>query len=214
MSIDRLILVGAGGHARVVFDAARAARPTTAIEVRDDFPRSPEPALGGLPILTPAWPADGARGQRVHVAIGDGEARQRLAERFISGGASLVEIRHPRAVVADTARVESGTFVAANAIIGPAATVGRGAIVNHSAIVDHDCRVGEWCHVAPGAILGGGVVLGAGVMVGAGAVVLPGVQIGAGATIGAGAVVTRPVKAGSVMVGVPARGINPGGISQ
>lgn len=214
MSTDRLILVGAGGHARVVFDAARAAQPKAEIEVRDDRPRPTESVFGDCPILTPSWPGEGVNGKRVHVAIGDREARQRLAELWVAGGATLVEICHPRAIVSGTARLEAGAFVAANAVVGPAATVGRGAIVNHAAVVDHDCRIGDWCHVAPGAILGGEVVVGAGALVGAGAVVLPGVQIGAGAKIGAGAVVTRTVAAGAVVVGVPARGVSSRGIDR
>jgi sugar O-acyltransferase (sialic acid O-acetyltransferase NeuD family) len=204
MPIEQLVILGAGGHAKVVLDAVRLVWPDACIEVRDDDPNKRGCQLLGFTVIVPigelvTLPADN------HVAIGDNEVRKRVAQGLLACGKRLRTVTHPRATVSSAASVGDGVFLAAAAIVAPDAEIGAGVIVNHGAVVDHDCRVGAWTHVAPRAVLGGGVTVGEGCLIGGGAVVLPGVRIGNEATIGAGAVVARNVPPGTIVVGVPAR---------
>ena len=204
MPTERLVLIGGGGHGKVVLDAYRLVYPGAFIEVRDDDLTKQGASFLGLSIETPVGVLESLR-CACHVAIGDNATRRRFGEDLESSGSHLVTVVHPRAVVAAESRLDRGAFVAANAIVAPDARVGAGSIVNHAATVDHDCVVGEWCHVAPGVVLSGGVTIGDECLIGSGAVVLLGVRVGAGAVIGAGAVVTRDVPAGARMIGVPAK---------
>ena len=120
-------------------------------------------------------------------------------------GLGFAAVIHPAAVIADTAEIEPGAFLAAGAVVNPDARIGAHAIVNTGATVDHDTQVGEFAFVGPNAALAGGVVVGHGAMVGIGACVVPGVAIGAHATVGAGAVVIDDVGAGEHVAGNPAR---------
>lgn len=207
MRTDQIFLIGAGGQGKVVLDALLAGGVTLKnVRVRDgaenlrgtDF-------LGGV-IETPAV-VEEMVGQFFHLAIGNGQTRQRLWAELIGLGVRPFTVIHPDASVSRFATLNEGSFVAARAIVAPSASVGVSVILNHGAVLDHDCVVGDFSHVAPNATLGGSVRVGAGVLVGAGANVLPYVTIGDCAVIGAGAVVTKDVANFETVMGVPARKI-------
>lgn len=195
-----LVLIGGGGHALVVADAAVLAgmRCTGFFDDNMEAAASTRLRLPRAGDLLDHVPAS----LRWIVAVGDVKLRRRILDRLSIGATTVI---HPRAVVARSARVGAGVLVAAGAVINPAAHVGVHAIINTAAVVEHGVVVGANSHIAPGVVLGGGVEVGTDCLIGLGARVLPGVRIGAGATVGAGAVVTRHVPAGAKVKGVPAR---------
>ena len=198
-----LVLIGGGGHAAVVADAALAAGWNLA----GYFDDQPQPALG-LPHLgsVAAWqsePGNLSSEAKVHAAVGDAALRRQWLAAM--DDEQLATIVHPSAVISPSAVVGRGVFIGPLAVVNARAVIGRGAIINSGAVVEHDCSVGEFCHVAPRAVLTGSVCLGDATLVGCGAVVLPGVSIGRGATVGAGAVVTADLPRDVVAAGVPAR---------
>jgi len=198
-----LVILGAGGHGKVVADAALARGHWARVVATDRNPaRCRGELLPGV-ILLPLDAALALADADFHVAIGSAESRERESDQL--AGRALATIVHPDATVSPHAAVEAGCFVAAQAVVAPDALLGRGAIVNHGAIVDHDVQVGAFTHVAPRAALGGGVHIGRGVLVGAGANVLPGLKVCDGVTLGAGAVVRAEIGEPGVYAGVPAR---------
>jgi sugar O-acyltransferase (sialic acid O-acetyltransferase NeuD family) len=204
MRTEKVFLVGASGHGRVVLDALlQSGVLLSSVVVTDDNIELSPRKLLGLSVTSPAVQAKAAIAS-FHIAVGNGKIRKRLHEQLMVLGSFPLTVLHPSAVVSPFSTVEPGAFVGANSVVGPAATVGRGAIVNHGAVVDHDCEVGEFTHIAPNATLGGGVRIGQLVLIGAGATILPGVRVGNGAIVGAGAVVLHDVDAGATFVGLPA----------
>lgn len=201
MSTD-LVLIGAGGHGKVVLDAIQVCGMSALVFDRD--PLKTGKRLLREEILLFSF-EEVSESDSVHIAIGDNETRCDLATQIKSVTGKLASVVHPSAVVSETAEIDTGVFVAARAILGPNTSVGVGSIINHGAVVDHDCSIGLYSHVAPGAILGGGVSVGDGVLIGSGAVVLPGKRIGDRACIGSGAVVTKDVPAGQTLTGSPAK---------
>jgi sugar O-acyltransferase (sialic acid O-acetyltransferase NeuD family) len=202
MLTELILLIGAGGHAKVVLDAMSGQERRRVVVRDDDILLEGQKILGHL-IETPAL-SDGIHGAFFHLAIGNAIIREALWKRASLLGANPYSIIHPSAVQSEFARIEAGSFFAAGSVIGPSSTIGSSVIINHGAVVDHDCVVGDFSHIAPNATLGGGVRIGKGVLVGAGANVLPGIEIADRAIIGAGAVVLKNVAAGEVWAGVPA----------
>jgi acetyltransferase EpsM len=195
-----LVLIGAGGHAKVVIGALRA----SGVPVRAAYDTTPEKAGGrcaGVEILAFADFAPEPDAE-LFLAIGDNAARRELDRKLT---ARYPVVIHPSAWVDPSARLGAGTLVCAGAVIQADTVVGRHAIVNTGASLDHDCVVGDYAHVAPGARLAGRVRVGEGALLGVGSAFLPGVTIGAWATVGVGAAVVADVPERVTARGVPAR---------
>jgi sugar O-acyltransferase (sialic acid O-acetyltransferase NeuD family) len=193
-------IYGAGGHGKVVLDAMQVAHIDCSGFI-DDKEISNWMGLKVYQISALNWEAE----IYLHLAIGDSKVREAIATRFTK--ARYFSLSHPKAIIAKSAQIGSGTFLAAQSIIAPDARIGNHCIINHAAVVDHDCLVGDYTHIAPQTSLGGGVKIGRGVLIGSGAVVLPGITIANYAIIGAGAVVTKNVAEGITVVGSPAKSI-------
>lgn len=196
-----VIVIGAGGHCKVVIATLIAAGHRVSGIVDDEHDGGGE--VLGVPIL--GRPAEHLPSPELAavIAIGANAQRRRVADGF--PGQAWLSVVHPRAVVHDSVRIEAGSVVFAGAVIQPDAAIGAHAIINTAASVDHDCRIGDFAHIAPGAHLCGRVTVGEGTLLGVGASVLPNRHIGEWATVGGGATVTCDVPARSSVVGTPAR---------
>ena len=197
-----VVVYGAGGHGRVVAEAA-ALSGLRVLGFLDDG--KAEGPVQGLPLLGGGGWIRLHRDVRVIPAIGDNAAREHVCATMSELGIELASAIHPSAVVSPAARVEAGAAILALAVVNAGAVIGRGAIVNSAAVIEHDVVLGEFAHVSPGAVIAGGGRLGRLGHLGSGACVLPNVEIGEQSIVGAGAVVTRSIPPQRVAYGVPAR---------
>jgi UDP-perosamine 4-acetyltransferase len=209
LSMD-LVIVGAGGHGKVVLDIFRA-RDDARVRVIGFLDADPSligTTVGGLPVLGPIHHISKLKQQKVRaavVAIGDNRARQSYARHLTDEGIELTNAIHPSAVVSASARVGRNVVIAAGAIVCAEATIGDSTILNTACVIDHECEIGAAVHACPAAALAGRVRVGEGALIGTGARVIPCMTIGEHATVGAGAVVIHDIPAGVTAVGVPAR---------
>lgn len=206
--VTPIVMIGAGGHARVVAEAM----PTGSLagHVAPHDPAGTSSVLGDHLGDDTAIEELAADGHRFVVGVGfvdrEGSARRRdLLARL--GDARLAQVRHPSAEISPSCRLGAGVQVLAGAIVGTNVGLGDAVIVNTGAVVDHDCEIGANVHIAPGAVLSGTVRVGDDTLIGVGATVLQGVAIGSDVVVGAGSVVIDDVADGSTVVGVPARSI-------
>lgn len=207
MHTETLLIIGASGHAKVVIDALSWEHGSDFdLRLADDDVSLTGKYLMGTPIVTPVAQALECGGL-FHVAIGNNAIRRRIAHDCLHAGMAYQTVVHARAILAKSAVVKPGCFIAAGAILAAESKIYEGCIINHGAVVDHDCFLDSYCHVAPNATLGGGVRLGRHVMIGAGANILPGVSIADDCVVGAGAVVLHDLPASGTYVGMPARRI-------
>jgi UDP-perosamine 4-acetyltransferase len=205
-----LLIIGAGGHARVVIEAARAAGYLIAglIAPGDVGTLVLGAAILGDDDALPRLRADGLT--HAVVALGDNALRGRVLAKLRTIGFVRPSIVHPTAWLSPSSQLADGCVVLQQAAISAAATISEGCIINSGAIVEHDCDIGEAAHIAPGCALAGRVQVGARTLVGVGSAVRPGIVIGADVIIGAGSAVVTDIADGAVVGGSPARALRRG----
>lgn len=197
--MNRLIIIGASGHGKVVADIAVLSGYKDIAFLDDDESIK---NCAGWPVIGKSM--DAPQGD-VFVAVGNAKARKKLIKFY--GNAKQPVLIHPSAVIAKDVEIGKGSVVMAGAVINPGAKVGRGTIINTCSSVDHDCVIEDYVHVSVGAHLSGTVVIGEGTWVGAGATVSNNIRICGCCMIGAGAVVIKDIDRPGTYVGVPAKEI-------
>lgn len=198
---QRVCVVGAGGHGKVVIRCLQAAGCVVEA-VFDDDPDKWGQTILGRPIVGPVADLDSFSDRPTVLALGINRLRQEIATRYDREWQTVI---HPSAILDDTVEVGPGSIVLAGAVVQCDARIGAHVIVNTASVIEHDCRVGDYAHIAPRACLLGGAGIAIGGFVGAGATVLPGITTGEWTTIGAGAVVVKNLDSHVTVTGVPAR---------
>lgn len=196
-----IVLIGGGGHALAVAEAAAMA----GMAVLGVFDDADQPVVTQRLGVKRLGAVEAYGGQPAILAIGDLAARRRVIGRFSAELARAPRVVHPSAIVHTSAEIGPGVYVGPGALAHSFATVGAHAIINSGAIVEHECAIGANTHIAPGTVLGGRVRIGEDTLVGLGSRVLPGVAIGDGVVVGGGTVVIRDVPGRVTVVGVPGR---------
>jgi len=206
--MDAIVVVGGGGHAKVVISILRKLNRYRILGYTD---LKDNGAVAGVPYLGSdrELAALAARSNNLNAVlalgqVGLGEQRYELWTRLHSTVLSFPLIVSPHAVVNEGVSGGEGAVVMDGAVINSGASVGRGAIVNTNSTIEHDVALDDWVHVAPGATISGGVMVGRFSMIGAGATVIEGIRIAAGCIVGAGATVVHDLTEPGVYVGTPA----------
>jgi len=206
----RLVVIGGGGHGRVVLDALRRGGVWEIAGVLER-PGSPVSDVLGVPVIGTDADlsrilAGGIDAAALGVgSVGDSRERERLSAAVRETGFELPSVIHPDACVSEFAEIGAGAYVGPGATVNAGARLGIGCIINTGAIVDHDCRIGDFAHIAPGAVLSGDVTVGAGAHVGTGAAISHGVTVGERAIVGVGSAVVADVPPGVTACGNPCK---------
>lgn len=196
----KLVIIGAGGHGKVIADLAVKNGYSDICFVDDN-------AVGecaGFPVVGVVSDVEKLAGDNTEfiIGIGNNKIRKTIAEKFLVNWAVLI---HPSAQLGIKTAVGSGTVVMANAVVNADAIIGKHCIINTAAVVEHDNIIGDYVHISPKAVLGGTVHVGESVHVGIGATVINNIDICSDCVVGAGAVVVRNIDETATYVGVPAK---------
>ena len=149
--MQTLLIIGAGGHGRVVAEIAVACGyDMNSIEFLDDYAPTVLGKIEEMDIYAPRY--DG-----VFVAIGNNELRQKLSAQLCQiEGVKFVTLIHPTAYISPSVIIGQGTVVEPKAVINTNSRIGKGCIISVGSIIDHDCEIGDFCHINAGMICGAG----------------------------------------------------------
>lgn len=209
-AVRPLVMLGAGGHARVLAALASVAGYPVLGVCDPALAAAAVSRWEGLDVLGDDSALDRLPPGRVTLMLGVGQLaastlRELLFASWRARGYDFPTLVHPAAWVAPGVMLGDGVQVMAGAVIQPGCTIDENSIVNTRAGIDHDCRIGRDVHVAPGATLCGSVTVDAGAFIGAGATVIQGVYIGRRAVVGAGVTLVRNLTSSTTILGAANR---------
>lgn len=199
--MNRLIIIGASGHGKVVADIARLNGYEDIVFLDNNSELS---ECVEYPVLGPDTMTNELDGE-IFIAIGNPDIRKKLMER--DQGRTFPMLIHPSSIIAADVMIGEGSVVMAGAVINPGAIIGKGCIVNTSSSIDHDCVISDYCHVSVGVHLAGTVNVGECCWIGAGVTVSNNINICSNVVIGVGAVIVKDIQTEGTYIGIPAKKI-------
>lgn len=205
------VMLGAGGHARVLIDCLRFYPDVMIAGILDPAPSLKGQMIQGIPVLgnDDLLSEISQRGISHFVVgvggVGNNLPRKKLFETALGFGLIPLTVKHPTAIISNMVVHEAGCQFLPGCIVNTGALLGLNVIVNSGAIIEHDCAIADYVHIATGAKLAGGVQVGLGAHIGAGSTIRQNIRIGEFAIVGAGAVVVKDVPPNTTVMGVPAK---------
>lgn len=192
-----VIVVGAGGHARVLIEML--GRSGIEIIGLVDPAHRVGICINDISVIGDDSVIDNYANSDIRLVNGIGALpgqykRISIAEKFRSKGYQFRTVIDPNTCIASDVEVSEGVQIMPGVIIQPGAKIGQDTILNTGVNVDHDCQIGANVHIAPGSTLSGNVTVLDGVHIGTGTTVIQSVEIGAKSIIGAGCVILSDVK--------------------
>ncbi|MFC1903334.1 acetyltransferase [Chloroflexota bacterium] len=204
----KIVIIGAGGQARIVYEICSFDRNLEVVAFVDNVIHGKDEQIMGVPVVgdhsvLPKLIKDGVKG--AIVAVGDNQVRASHFEKLSDMGLEMVNVIHPTAYIAPSAKLGNGATIAVGAIISTKAKIGNNVIINTGATIDHEDEVEDHASVGPGCSIAGRVTIKKSAFLGIGSVVKEYITIGENSVIGAGSVVLEDIPDNVVAVGIPAK---------
>ncbi|MGL5050419.1 MAG: acetyltransferase [Fusobacteriaceae bacterium] len=209
--MKKVIIIGAGGHAKVVIDIILQRQKILDDKISilgildDSFSENFYKKLFGISILGKIdkileLPKD----IFYVIAIGNNSVRKNIAKKYKN--INYMTTIHPTSIIAESVEIGTGSVIMAGVIINSSTKIGKHSIINSGAVVEHDNVLSDYVHISPNATLCGEVLIGEETWIGAGAIVIQGVKVSESVLVGAGAVILKDIKQNNVkLVGIPAK---------
>lgn len=203
----KLLIIGAGGHAKVALDCAVSMNKWKEIYLLDDRLKGKEvlgyKVIGDLDYLHTIKSEE----FECFVAIGNNKLREYIQKRIVSLNFTIVTLIHPSSVIGLEVSIGHGCIIMPGAVINSNTIIESGTIINTGVTIDHDNYISAFAHISPGSHLAGGVYIGKYTWVGIGCTIINQVKIGENVLIGAGTLVIRDIYSSGVYFGSPAKRI-------
>ena len=205
----KIILIGGGGHCKVVISILKKLDNFEIAGIVDNY--KSESFISGIKIIGTDDDLKDIYKSGIHYALitvgstKDNTKRYRLFNIAREIGYKFPVIISPETIVDKSVKMDEGTVIMPGSIINIDSSIGKNCIINTGAIIEHDCKIGDYCHIAPGVHISGAVNIGELSFIGIGTTIIQGIKIGKNATIGAGSVLIKNLPDNVIAVGNPAK---------
>lgn len=205
---EDVIIIGAGGHAKVIADIIHKSGDNV-LGFLDDTKEKGNIIIKDINLKVIGKVDECVRISKINsnvkfiIAIGNNQIRKQISERYKD--IEYYTAIHPSAQISLDVEIKEGTAIMANACINTSAKIGKHCIINTGAIVEHDNQIENYVHISPNGTCCGTVKIGELTHIGAGAIVKNNINITSECVIGAGAIVVKDIKEKGTYIGVPAK---------
>ena len=199
--MEKLIIIGAGGHGKVCAEIAKDMNKWNDICFLDDsFPTAKKcldfNIIGTTKDTRLFSDAD------FFVAIGDNEVRGKYIDSLTELGLTIVTLVHPTACVSSYSTIGVGTSIHQFSVVNTDTKIGRGCIINTSTIIEHENIISDFVHISPNVSLGGQVKIGKYSWIGIGTTIKNNINIKEKILIGAGSLVIKDIVNKGIYIGI------------
>lgn len=207
--MDKVILLGAGGHCKVVVDILQDRYDIVGVTDIDITKHGKKfygvKVLGNDDVLVEIYNKGIKNALLTLGSVRDNTAREKLFNYAKNIGFNMVNAISNQCILSKSVMLGEGNVILPGVIINACTRIGSNCIINTGSIIEHDCIIEDHVHISPGVKIAGGVKIGKGSFIGIGCTIIQGVKIGNNVTIGAGAVVIEDIPDNAIAVGVPAK---------
>ena len=209
MKMKEIVIIGAGGHAKVVADIILKRKTDLNEDIKikgfldDNYNENQNKKIFKIPIIGKLEKINDLADKDIKfiIAIGNNKTRERIANKY--NKVKYYTAVHPQAVIANKVKIDEGSVVMANVVINSYSEIGKHCIINTGSIIEHDNSINDFVHISPSVTLAGGVRIGKRSWIGIGSNIIQGKNIGFDTIIGAGSVVLKNIGNNEKAFGVP-----------
>jgi len=209
MAKKKIVLIGGGGHCKVVISILKKLDNFEIVGIVDNYKE--DSSISGIKITgTDNDLKDIYKNGTQYALITVGSVKDNTKRYKLFNMAKEIDFKFPviishEAVVDESVKIEEGSVIMPGSIINIDSFIGKNCIINTGSIIEHDCKIGNHCHLSPGVHISGAVNIGELSFIGIGATIIQGIKIGKNVTIGAGSVAIKDIPDNVIAVGNPAK---------
>ena len=155
MKKNKVIIVGAGGHGKVLAETIAMLGQYTVIGFADDNTKPGTEVYNGIKVICTfdEVAANAGKAEYFVAALGNNTLRECVYAANCKSLKPLTVI-HPFTFVSPSAHIGEGSVILAGSVVSTGCVVGKNTIINSQVLIDHDSAVGDHCHIAQGTVLG------------------------------------------------------------
>ena len=194
-----IIIIGAGGGAKMCIDALNTSEEFKVVGLLDDNVEIGKVVLG-VPVVGNIKSVNKLLEINICnfvIAFGVLEKRKVRFELYNSLkkiGCKFPNIIHPKSIVEKSVELGEGNVILGGSNIGSCVKIGNLNYVNNNTLISHDCLLKDNIHVAPGAVLASSIEIESHVLVGMNVTIYYGLKIGESSTILNGLIINNNIE--------------------